>query len=270
MKTTLFAVAGCLGAALSVFGAACPAGTNTLSALASLPSACQISASNNSSYTWSIGGWSLTQASTIGFGSGSPVTPNGNDILVQISGVFNGFSVSFSDASNAQAGSNPYNFFAPAATGGNSQQVNWKTSYQIRPVGAIPDSAVGVDNVILSLQNPTGSDAFSVTKQFQDFNGFNLNPTDAQVFYSNGSFILGTSNPSSPTSVFNPTRTAGIQIVDVIQFNTGQNGTGSLDSYTNTFTVNQGTVPFTSGVPEPMSVVLTGAGLAGIAFLRRR
>jgi hypothetical protein len=267
MKRITLTAAFFAAATINMFGAACPAGTNTLAALIALPAACQISASNDSSLSWSISNWALTAASTTGFGSGAPVTVNTNDILVSVNSLTNGFSITFSDASNAQAGSNPYNFFAPAATAGNSQQVNWKTGYWVRAVGAgASDSATGVDNVILSLQNPTGSDSFSVDKQFQDFNGINLTPTDAQVFYSNGAYILGTTNPSSPTSVFNPRRTAGISIVDVVQFNSGQNGSGSVDSYTNTFSIT----PPSNGVPEPMSFVLMGAGLVGIAALRRR
>jgi hypothetical protein len=207
----------------------------------------------------------LTQASSIGFGSGINVTPNAHDILVTVSGVTNGFSISFSDASNAQAGSNPFNFFNPTSSSGNSQQVNWRTGYWIRAVGALPDSANGIDNAILSLQNPTGSGIFSVDEQFQDFQGLNLTPTDAQVFYSNGLYILGTSNPSS--AVFNPRRNSGISVIDVVQFNSGPGGTGSLDSYTNTFTVNPLVNP--TDVPEPVSFVLMGAGLASVAVLRR-
>lgn len=204
MKRILPVVAFGAFASLSAFGAACPAGANTLAAFVALPAACQVTASNNPALSWSISNWSLTQPSTIGFGAGVNVTPNTNDILVTVTGITNGFRVSFSDASNAQAGSNPFNFFAPAATAGSSQQVNWKTGYWVRAVGALPDSVTGIDNVILSLENPTGSNSFSVDKQFQDFSGVSLTPTDTQVFYSNGVYILGTSNPSSPTSVFNP------------------------------------------------------------------
>jgi hypothetical protein len=58
-----------------------------------------------------------------------------------------------------------------------------------------------------------------------------------------------------------------ISVADIYQITAGNNGTGStLSSYTNIF---YGQTPQT-GVPEPMSFVLMGAGLVGIAALRRR
>jgi hypothetical protein len=48
--------------------------------------------------------------------------------------------------------------------------------------------------------------------------------------------------------------------------NQGLGGTASITSYTNSFYA----APVQTGIPEPMSFVLMGAGLVGIAVLRRR
>jgi hypothetical protein len=57
-----------------------------------------------------------------------------------------------------------------------------------------------------------------------------------------------------------------LKITDNYQIASGNNGTSSLTSYRNYFYAAD---PQT-GIPEPMTFVLMGAGLVGVAALRRR
>ncbi|MBI2686088.1 MAG: PEP-CTERM sorting domain-containing protein [Acidobacteria bacterium] len=260
MKKTLFAMALFAVASLNSFGAVC--GSFVLSAS---PTTCTVTDLGGTN-SWTLSNWSLSSVSQVGY-STIPTTAN---INVSVTSIANGFEVLFTGITT-----NGNNFFAPA---GNNQQANFKTGFWILPTlgGPIPgsNSLTGVDNISLAEVNPVGTDTFSVTKSFQDLTGVNL-ATATQVFYvgtnagcnqaGNAScFIIGTTNPTSNTFFNN--RTAGFSIVDAAQFNSGETGNGSIGGYKNTFTV----IPAQTGVPEPMTFVLMGAGLVGVAFLRRR
>ena len=67
-----------------------------------------------------------------------------------------------------------------------------------------------------------------------------------------------------PISSTNSITRLGVE--DNFQIQAGINGTSSLTSYTNTFFAADPRVI----IPEPMTFVLMGAGLVGIAALRRR
>jgi hypothetical protein len=71
---------------------------------------------------------------------------------------------------------------------------------------------------------------------------------------------------SGTTNVNNATTSGsfggGLSVNDRIFFDAAGRSGGTITSYTNTFTTNN--------IPEPMSFLLMGAGLVGIAALRRR
>ena len=76
--------------------------------------------------------------------------------------------------------------------------------------------------------------------------------------------IPGSNNADVVISLPNSITRLGVE--DNFQIQAGINGNSSLTSYTNSF---YGSNP-TGQVPEPMTFVLMGAGLVGIAALRRR
>ena len=80
-----------------------------------------------------------------------------------------------------------------------------------------------------------------------------------------GLLIPGTGSADVAISLPNSITRLGVE--DNFHIQAGVNGVSSLTSYTNTFYGPNPTVP---GIPEPMTFVLMGAGLVGIAALRRR
>lgn len=88
---------------------------------------------------------------------------------------------------------------------------------------------------------------------------------------TNSYFKVGSSTEASSASGIDAT---GLDLYRILHLNTGATPTGTIGvgSYEGTFTINSaGDVSFGVGaVPEPSRMLLTGLGLAGLLFRRRR
>ena len=250
MKKVLLAAAFCAIASLNSFGApTCINGT-----IASLSGTCSVGA-------WTLSSFSL--ANTGGFGYAGTV--NTGDIFVSFNntlvsgGGAAGFSVSFSDGATAP------NYFN-ANSAGVSQSQNWRSMFVIENGPAIQTINNSWQNANVTNPQPgTSNGSISVNKAI-----FNASVTpqkdmaDVVLLAVPGLLIPGTG--SADVAISTPNTITRLAVEDNFQIQAGVNGVSSLASYTNSF---YGAPP-TGQVPEPMTFVLMGAGLVGIAALRRR
>ena len=119
-----------------------------------------------------------------------------------------------------------------------------------QPVSTLPDQSNGSISLNKAIFNA------SVTPQsFM---------ADITLLAVPGALIPGSGSANVPIGTPNTITRLGVE--DNFQIQAGVNGVSSLTSYTNTFF---GANP-TGQIPEPMTFVLMGAGLVGIAALRRR
>ena len=248
-----FIAAGLLAAAsLTSFGATCANGT-----LASQPgfapgnpnTPCEFT---NGSYSWNLSNFYLPTQSQNGFGR----LPNYDDIFVTYSTVgSNGFSLTYTMANNAP-------FFSWSA-----QDVQWTNGVWVNANNAQSNIvSITLSAVFPGASNNLLNNAYvSIEKEIQSTNG-NIVPS-ISLIYPNGT---GTGTGDSVTSQsFNASFvSANDRIVfDAKTITTGNVlRSGSITSYTNTFYAAEAP----NEVPEPMTFVLMGAGLVGIAALRRR
>jgi hypothetical protein len=271
MKKALLAAAFFALASVNSFaaiGGSCTTGSPTLGTLNANYfnplTPCTVTTTNG---TWTLSTWGFGgsgSASQSGYPGG---LPQGSDIAVTFAEVFgpgtNGFSVKFSDVPNVGN-----NFFSAAPQPGTNQTASWKSIFVIEngPVisnitntlingqtaGTLPDQGTILIQKIITNAGATGN------PQLGDNNlsmGGNQGPG---TFTGN---VTGVGFSPSNTTV---TR---LGVIDNYQLNGGNaNSFASLDGYTNSFY----TVVPNNGIPEPMTFVLMGAGLVGVAFLRRR
>lgn len=250
MKKILLASAFFAVASLNSFGAALGDCTTLSLTLAGL--------SGNSC---TVNGWTLD---TWGFGSGGAsqtgysAAPTLADIQVTIATATNGngalgFSVRFSDAAGGE------NFFS-ATSGSPNDTVNWKTIFVVTgaPIAQVANYVDGATTTV-------GNNGSIVLQKIITNAGAQGNPTitDGTILT-----ISGAQSTNPLTLVNNQSSTVtSMGVIDNYQLNSGNNGSASLSYYSNTFL---GIDPPPTGIPEPMTFVLMGAGLVGIAALRRR
>src|SRR5262245_56956687 len=135
----------------------------TLTAVLSGP-VCSVSASNGNG-TWNLSNWSLQILSTTGYGAN--VSMNTSDFIVTITGVADGFSVSFSDNPGTTTVNgvtpNPFNFFAPdgAVT---TQIASFKTGFWV-------NNGPNLITAQNSVQNPTSGMVVNVLETLENFDG---------------------------------------------------------------------------------------------------
>jgi hypothetical protein len=122
----------------------------------------------------------------------------------------------------------------------------------ITPIGAASPSNT-VTDVAASYVVGSGDVNFTFRKNIQDQFGVGLGTVLA-------TFGSGTTNVNNATT--SGSFGGGLSVNDRIFFDAAGRSGGTITSYTNTFTTNN--------IPEPMSFLLMGAGLVGIAALRRR
>jgi hypothetical protein len=232
----------------NAFGAACANGSIQA----------QINAGSCTINGWTLDTWGLSPNATA---NGYNAVPIADNILVSFQSLLNGatpgFSVTFSNNGLANNG------FFTAIPGLPNQSANFNTNFSV--VGApIVTVDLGVNGA--NVNSPSFSGQISVQKiVYNPLAPPPANPSlgDNNVLTTNGG------QSTNPINVYNdPGNALGrISVADIYQITAGNKGTGStLSSYTNIF---YGQTPQT-GVPEPMSFVLMGAGLVGIAALRRR
>ena len=252
MKKILLAAAFCAIASLNSFGAPCANGT--LGSLAAVT--CSVGASNQ----WNLSTFALFNAGGLGY-LGTVTT---SDIFVSFSNVTSvgggaGFAVAFSDAAGGE------NFFS-ASSAGVSQSQNWRTIFVVENgplVQRINNSWLNAN--VTNPQPGTSNGSISVNKVIRNAS---VTPdtlmADVTLLAVPGLLIPASGSADVPISL--PNSVARLGVVDNFQIQAGINGTSSLTSYTNTFYAADPT----SQVPEPITFVLMGAGLVGIAALRRR
>ncbi len=240
----LFLAALLVAGSFNAFGAACASGSILAQTTAG---SCTING-------WTLDTWSLGQATQNGYG----VNPTSSDILVsfnsgQLGNGTDWFSVSFLNNGLENNG------FFTALPGQPNETVNWNTNFSVNgaPIAVVDLSVEGAS----AAQGGNGQ----INIQKIVYNPLQPSPTLA----SNNVIYTGFGNSLNPINIFNNQGNAltRISVADVYQLAAGDLNPGTaLDGYTNVF---YGVTP-QSGVPEPMSFVLMGAGLVGIAALRRR
>lgn len=249
MKRLVFAAAMMAAASLSSFGATCQDGL--LSAQPGFGSFCTVG-------NWTLSTFGLVAPDTVGY-DGAMTADN---FYVTFNSFTTGggaeaFSVTVSAAEGGES-------FFTAVSGDPSQTATWKSIFVI-------ESGPAVQSIGLSWSDPnvtTGTGAngsINVQKIITDASQ-QSNPTinSATLLAIPGALIPGMStNVSIPL----PNTVTRLGVVDVVQIQGGNNGTSSFTSYTNTFAA---AAPTGGDVPEPMTFVLMGAGLVGIAALRKR
>jgi len=161
------------------------------------------------------------------------------NLRVNFQEIANGFSVTYS----TQGG----------FTFSGSQANTWANGMWITRIGAASQSN-NVTGVAASYVAGSGDLNFTFRKNIQNQSSGDLGTVLA-------TFGSGTTNVNNAT-------TSGsfggvLSINDRMYFDAGGRVGGTITSYTNTFTTS-------SDIPEPMSFLLMGVGLVGIAALRRR
>ena len=242
----LFLAALLVAGSFNAFGAACASGSILAQTTAG---SCTING-------WTLDTWSLGQATQNGYG----VNPTSSDILVsfnsgQLGNGTDWFSVSFLNNGLENNG------FFTAQPGQPNETVNWNTNFSVNGA-AIAKIDLYVDATTGSVTSSNGQ----INIQKIVYNPLTPLPSIA----SNNVLTVSGYQSTNPIEVLSPgvnNALTRISIADVYQLAAGDTNSGaSLNGYTNTF---YGATP-QSGVPEPMSFVLMGAGLVGIAALRRR
>jgi hypothetical protein len=194
------------------------------------------------------------------------VVPAATDIIVTFAAVVGngtngalgalGFSVTFSDNPNAPSTNNFFN----AVTG---QSANWETFYTATDQGS---GAADIKEVYHSVAGgaSTGNGQVTVAKNINLINGVPVNPNLVANILT--AFGMQSANPVGISLASNTGLVGVVDTYAIQAANQGLGGTASITSYTNSFYA----APVQTGIPEPMSFVLMGAGLVGIAVLRRR
>ncbi len=205
--------------------------TNFNGSAISALTACEI---GNGGTLWQLSNFTLFANTGNGVNIGDMTAAN---LLVNFQELSNGFSVSYS----TQGG------FTYTGTQANQ----WGNGMWITAIGAASPSNT-INGVTASYMEGSGNQTnFTFRKNVQDQLGGGL----GTVFVS-----ANTLSPSNNQSISGNFGTS-LSVNDRVVFDAGGTGGGTILSYTNTFT---------SDIPEPMSFVLMGCGLIGIAALRRR
>jgi len=247
---------------------AAPCVTGTLAAQAALGT-CTIT---NGANTWTLGTWAFTQAPnyTNYPGFATPTTADINISFALDPSNFNGgFSVITTAVSDSYAG------FTTSPNANGAQQGLLETSFRIAGnsgsalltsfggslEGAQASFTVGVPNPAVTLQ-----------KYIQQLSSVGSGSVVQLILQPDTSSLPGSATILAPPFVFNNALIApgvgDLVIVDRLRLDSGNtaNTSASITGYSNYFAPT----PLSSGIPEPMTFALMGAGLIGLAVLRRR
>jgi hypothetical protein len=248
MKKILIIAAMASLTAISSFGAACLSGVSLQTLINTDGGVCTVD--NGAGATWTISNWAQGTVVTSGFGG---ATPTASDLWVSwtsvpgVGGFGAGFAVTFSDA---PGGTNWFNTQGGLGSAPN-QAVDWKPGFWVTSTGT------DVVRVVNEVTGEGGNGQVNVQKIINTQTGINLG--DAHVFYAGAPIGILTSDPAIRDLVL-----TNFSIVDhIILSATNAPQGGFMTSFTNTFYT-------ATDIPEPMTFLLMGAGLVGIAALRRR
>jgi hypothetical protein len=247
MKKTLFAAAVMAAASINAFGIACNDGAingQSLNLYATTNGgACTI---GNGGTLWNISNFAVFNNTANGINIADMQASTLNATFNEIGA--NGFSVTYTTPGNT--------LFTYAPTPTPAQANSWANGMWISGLqgSSVTDDIIGIG---AAYGGGTGNVNFSFRKVIQTQQG---GPVDSSLLVS-----YGTPNPTNFQQI-NGNYGSALSVNDRVVFDSGGTNGGSISSYTNYF---YGDTPQT-GVPEPMSFVLMGAGLVGIAALRRR
>jgi hypothetical protein len=232
---------------VSSYGAACV--NQSLSNL----STCEITTGNGG--VFQLSNWSLTNPSLTGYVLTSGAF-TASEINVSFSTTAVSFSVIFSDNPSGTAGFNP---FAATAANNLDQQASYVTGFFITPLTGGPAGTISTVSHAIIDRADNGVPLGSLTVQ-KNYAGNSVIDPSMTLLEITG----GATNPSLSQS--NTTGSSVLAVVDFVALTTRTGGSISMFGYANTFS----TSPLSSDVPEPVTFVLVGIGLAGAAALRRR
>lgn len=229
---------------MSSFGASCIMGTAMtiadFDALHVPNNGCSIT---NGTNTWSLSTFTIN-ASPLN-AAGYTAAPTTADVQIEFTLFNNGFQVTYT----------PLGQFAQAVNNGvTGQSLQFDTGFWI----SVPSGNTGFDKVGTHLLNPVlnipaspgGIPSIGLTEYVHSSNY-------PYPIYS--SYGIDNSYPSMESAFFNPNST--IAITNTLQMRSGgrAGASATIAGYSNTF-----------DTPEPLSFAMMGAGLVGLAFLRRR
>lgn len=245
MKKFLLAAAVLAVASINSFAASC---TNfngsSLNFYANTVGTCQI---GNGATLWNISNFTVFN----NLGNGINIADmTDTNLLISFSEIgTNGFAVTYTTPSNTLFSYQPTPAPAQANLWSNGMWITGRLG-----AGSVADDIVSIG---AAYGGPSGNVNFSFRKIVQTQQGSTI---DNSLIVS-----YGTAIPSN-NQFINGSYGSSLSVNDRVVFDSGGTNGGAITSYTNIF---YGDVPQT-GVPEPMSFVLMGAGLVGIAALRRR
>lgn len=208
---------------------------------------CQVT---NGSYSWDISNFYLSQVSQNGFGR----VPTYADIFVSFATVgSNGFSLTYSAAQGSP-------FFS-----WSNNDVTWMNGVWVSANNAA-SNIVSISHTSVFPGTGTNNAYVSIEKEIQNRDSSVIHPSLTLAYpFGSGSGTGDTVSTSNPFNV------GFVSVNDRVVFESktitlgNVVRSGSITSYTNTFYAAE-----SNEIPEPMTFVLMGAGLVGIAALRRR
>jgi hypothetical protein len=179
-------------------------------------------------------------------------------------------TVDFRTLSPGTAVTNQYSDFTASLSGGNASGAPTIASYTRGPaymVGGLsnsPTAGAYPTAQFLNIKFTSAVDALSFHFDNEGYNGDN-----AWFTYDAANVLLET-GALNTTNLISMSKFGG-KGISMISFSNGMSSANGWDNWTQALSVlNYNLAPLRSDVPEPASLMLIGAGIAGLAAARRR